>query len=690
MKHLLKALSTGSEVAQTVHQNGLKLKTIAAILLQTVSVVATLATPALMGNSFSQLMDGARDNHGDVNGINLETSVIYSLVICAGVLLSAVVFSSLAKLIANSVKYDYGVGVGSKVLRKFTELDLDYILSVDPGIFIQEIIQVQETQEAVSVWLDESYPVLLEYGVSDIFAFAINWRLGTNLIGLQLVSVLVALYGTNSTPEKYKALKMNELSVYGNLIGRIQDHEVIRLFGQVQNQLNKGVDELKQLSTSAADLAKLPEYNALAQNILGTLGAASLVGVSAYELMNNRLPFHYFVMMFFYALQYSQLLGKFSRSFSRLLINSFGMEATQLFLGTTSQVLQVDNPIKMDLADSTASIRFENVTFKYDNDEDNDKPILDDVSFNIRAGSKTAIVGLSGAGKSTISKLLLQFYQPASGRILINDMDASALDFNELRTVVGVVSQRPKFSEGTLADVIRYAMPNNEITDDEIIAILRKVELSKYATKEALEKNVGQGGLKLSGGEMQRLAIARVLIREPFIYILDEAMSALDPETAANIQDMLDKTTSNRTTIVITHHLLSIINADEIIVLDNGKVEQQGSFERLKAEKNGRFYQLLRAYCASNSLDIDNIICRPREMLNANRPENRRFDNRSHFFNQHAASLSSLVEPSANVAGGGAASRVTETRYSASEKQDNWNDDNESMGSNYHPFEGKK
>ena len=248
-------------------------------------------------------------------------------------------------------------------------------------------------------------------------------------------------------------------------------------------------------------------------------------------------------------------------------------------------------------------VEFSNVTFRYDEPlESNDAsaqsalmktpPVIQNLGFTAHAGKTTALVGPSGGGKSTIIALLQRFYEPESGSITIDGQDIAEIDLHALRSHIAYVSQSPVLFQGTVRENLRYARP--DASDADIEAAARKAQAHDFITAlpQGYDTELGENGTNLSGGQRQRLSIARAIVRDAPILLLDEATSALDNQSEALVQTALDLLMKGRTTIVIAHRLSTISNADSIIVIDGGKVVDQGSHEELVAQKKGVYARL--------------------------------------------------------------------------------------------------
>lgn len=258
------------------------------------------------------------------------------------------------------------------------------------------------------------------------------------------------------------------------------------------------------------------------------------------------------------------------------------------YLDLPIDITERERPVHLDTI--KGEVRFEDVEFGYDGKS---APILDGIDITVPAGGSLAVVGPTGAGKSTLGHLVPRLYDVTGGRVTLDGIDVRDLDFDTLARAVGVVSQETYLFHATVADNLRFAKP--DATDEELHAAARAAQIHEHIAglPDGYDTVVGERGHRFSGGEKQRLAIARTILRDPPVLILDEATSALDTRTEAAVQEAIDALSANRTTLTIAHRLSTVRSADQIVVLDSGSVAERGTHEEL-LEKDGRYAALVR------------------------------------------------------------------------------------------------
>jgi ATP-binding cassette subfamily B protein len=287
------------------------------------------------------------------------------------------------------------------------------------------------------------------------------------------------------------------------------------------------------------------------------------------------------------------LLGWVYRSIRQGLID---MEAMFDLTDTPAEI--VDVPGAQALAVTDGNVRFDDVAFGYEPE----RIILKGVTLDVPAGTSLAVVGPSGAGKSTLARLLYRFYDPTAGRIMIDGQDIAEVQQSSLRSAIGIVPQDTVLFNDTIGYNIGYGREGADQAEIEQAAKGAAIDAFIAALPHGYESMVGERGLKLSGGEKQRVAIARTLLKDPPILILDEATSALDSRTEEAIQSTLNAAARGRTTIIIAHRLSTIVGADQIVVLDAGRVAERGTHAELLA-KGGLYADLWARQAAERELE---------------------------------------------------------------------------------------
>ncbi|WP_298961002.1 ABC transporter ATP-binding protein/permease [uncultured Methylobacterium sp.] len=421
-------------------------------------------------------------------------------------------------------------------------------------------------------------PTIVEFAlVLGVLAWEFDWLYSA------VVLVMVAAYlgFTYKATEWRIAIRkrMNESDTDANTkaVDSLLNYETVKYFGaeaRETERYDRSVAKYEKASTQT--YVSLAVLNA-GQAVIFTIGMAAVMGLAARDIMAGRGTIGGFVLVNTMLVQLSMplnFMGMIYREIKQALI-----DIDDMFRILHQNPEIADRPGARPLAVTAGVVRFEDVRFAYDPA----RPILRGVSFEVPAGRTVAIVGPSGAGKSTLSRLLFRFYEPASGRILIDGQDIAAVTQDSLRAALGMVPQDTVLFNDTIGYNIRYG--RWEAGEDEVREAARLAQIDRFIASlpEGYDTPVGERGLKLSGGEKQRVAIARTILKGPPILVLDEATSALDSFTEREIQDALDRVSRGRTTLVIAHRLSTVVGADEIIVVDRGVIVERGSHPDLLA-----------------------------------------------------------------------------------------------------------
>ncbi len=419
-------------------------------------------------------------------------------------------------------------------------------------------------------------PTIFEFAlVCGVFLFAFDWRY------VAVISLMISVYlwftisATNWRIGIRRQMNDSDTDANTKAVDSLLNFETVKYFGAERRE-NSRYDK----SMAIYEKASTKSYTSLAmlnagQAAIFTVGLTTCMAMSAMDVMAGRNTVGDFVLVNAMLIQLYQplnFMGMVYREIKQALVD---IEKMFDIILTNAEVQ--DSPGAKPLVVASGAVKFENVVFHYVPE----RPILKGISFEVPAGKTVAIVGPSGAGKSTISRLLFRFYDVASGSISIDGQDIRAVTQTTLRDTIGMVPQDTVLFNDTIRYNIAYG--RDGATQDEIAEAARLAQIDRLITQlpDGYDAQVGERGLKLSGGEKQRVAIARTILKAPPILVLDEATSALDSHTEMEIQEALDGVSRNRTTIVIAHRLSTVVNADEIIVLDKGIIAERGSHQSL-------------------------------------------------------------------------------------------------------------
>lgn len=373
--------------------------------------------------------------------------------------------------------------------------------------------------------------------------------------------------------------EMNDLDTEANTkaVDSLLNYETVKYFGNEEHETRRFNRSMEGYERAAIKTATSLSVLNTGQTLIFSGGLTALMLMAANGIAEGVLTVGSFVMINAYLIQLYQplnLLGTVYREIRQALID---METMFDLLQVPAEIK--DKPGAGALEVSGGEIVFDNVSFYYDRD----RRILDGVSFRVPAGATLAIVGPSGAGKSTIARILFRFYDLSKGAVRIDGQDIRDVRQDSLRAAIGMVPQDTVLFNDTIRYNIRYGRP--DATDEDVREAAELAQIGRFIERlpQGYDTRVGERGLKLSGGEKQRVAIARTILKNPPLLLLDEATSALDTHTEKDIQTALRRISQNRTTLVIAHRLSTVVDADEILVLDHGRVVERGRHEELLA-----------------------------------------------------------------------------------------------------------
>ena len=413
--------------------------------------------------------------------------------------------------------------------------------------------------------------------ISGLVAYYFGW------IYVVVVLVTVALYVafTFWASERRIAIRrdMNDsdTEAHAKAVDSLLNYETVKYFGNEAHEARRF-----DASMARYEKAAIRTYTSLGwlntgQAVIFTLGTVICMLLAARDVVSGTLTIGGFVMINAILMQLYLPLNFMGMVYREIKQGLIDIETMFALLHEPAEI--TDRPGAKPLRVTKGEIRFENVSFAYDPE----RQILKDVSFEVPAGKMVAIVGPSGAGKSTISRILFRFYELTSGRVLIDGQDIRDVTQASLRAAIGMVPQDTVLFNDTIFYNIRYGRPEANNAQVREAARLAQIHDFIMTLPQGYDSLVGERGLKLSGGEKQRVAIARTILKSPPVLMLDEATSALDSHTEKEIQDALERVARERTSLVIAHRLSTVVHADNIIVLDHGAIVEQGTHLELLA-----------------------------------------------------------------------------------------------------------
>jgi ATP-binding cassette subfamily B protein len=421
-------------------------------------------------------------------------------------------------------------------------------------------------------------PTGLELGlIVGVLLWQFDWRYVAIIIVTVALYMIFTFFATEWRISIRKAMNESDTDANVKAVDSLLNYETVKYFSAEQRELARYDRSMARYET-----ASVSAYTSLAilnagQAIIFTGGLTATMVLCAYGIAAGTKTVGDFVMINAMMIQLYQPLNIMGMIYREIKQAVTDIEMMFSILGRPPEIADIPGAKPLHVA--AGAIRFENVVFSYDPD----RPILKGISFEVPAGRTVAVVGPSGAGKSTLSRLIYRFYDVTSGRITIDGEDISKVTQVSLRAQIGMVPQDTVLFNDTIRYNIRYGRWDATDAEVEEAAALAQIDGFIKLSPQGYETEVGERGLKLSGGEKQRVAIARTILKAPPILLLDEATSALDSHTEKEIQDALERVSQNRTTLVIAHRLSTIIGADEIIVLEAGRIVERGTHVQLLA-----------------------------------------------------------------------------------------------------------
>ena len=529
------------------------------------------------------------DNYASKVGVLTHSKFLsgVSLLLLAGVL--AALISRTAKnfqdYFVNAVTQKVGTALYADMISHAFSLPYQIFEDQRSGELLQKASKArQDSQTLITSLINIIFLAVLSMSLVTIYAFYVNWLVGLVYISLVPIMGFTTLAISKKVRTASRRIALESSSLAGSITETLHNVELVKSLGlekQESDRLNRVNNDILKLELKKITIIRTLSF---IQGTMVNVSRSALLFLMLWLIFSGQITLGEFFTLMFYSFAIFSPLYEFGNVISQYQEARASLEVAQDIFNQPPE----PKPIDPKNITNLEKISFQDVSFRYN---ETDEEALRDISFRVDKGKTIAFVGLSGSGKSTIIKLLVGLYRPTQGQIMINNFDNQSLNLESWRKTIGYVSQDTQLFAGTIAENLRFIKP--EATDEECFQVLKEASIINIVERDSsgLQAKIGEGGLKLSGGEKQRLAIARALLRKPQLLIFDEATSSLDSLTEKMITrtiSEISQTKKELITVLIAHRLSTVAQADIINVLERGRIIESGSHEELL--KNGSLY----------------------------------------------------------------------------------------------------
>ena len=564
-----------------------KIAVIIVIIFAIGSTIFSIVGPKILGNATTEIYIGLMNKINGTGGMNF-TKIGQIILWVIGLYVTSAMFNLIQSYIMAGVSLKITYKIRNDLIHKINKLPMKYFDKKTHGEVLSIITNDVDT---LSMGLSQSITQIITsictiIGIL-IMMFSISWEM--TIISLLILPVSAGiLKKVIGRSQKYFVRQQEYL---GHVNGQVEEiysgHNIVKVFGREKEAIKEFKKENEELYKSGWRSQFLSGLMHPLMNFVGNVGYVAVAILGGYFAVKGRITVGNIQSFIQYNKQFTQPIGQVAQISSTIQSMIAAAERIFGFLEEKEEIEDIKNPVSIQ--GIKGNIKFEHVNFGYDPE----KTIINDFNCDVKDGQKIAIVGPTGAGKTTIVKLLMRFYDVNSGAILIDRHNIKDFKRGELRKLFGMVLQDTWLYGGTIKDNIRYSRP--EATDSEVIEAAKAAHVHHYikTLTKGYEAIINEESSNISAGQKQLLTIARVILANPKILILDEATSSIDTRTEQQIQAAMDNLMKGRTSFIIAHRLSTIKNADLILVMDHGDIVEQGTHEELLAKGENGFYAKL-------------------------------------------------------------------------------------------------
>ncbi len=558
---------------------------IVVLIFAAASTVFSIVGPKILGNATTEIFTGIVGKISGGSGINFD-KIAHILMVLLVLYIVSAIFSAIQGIVMTQISQKLTYRLRNDLAKKINKLPMNYFDKKTNGEVLSVITNDIDT---LGMNLNQSITQII---TSVCTILGILFMMFSMNVTMTLVSLLVlpvsalAVKKIAGKSQKYFAKQQEYLGhVNGNIEETFSGYNIVKVF----NGEEKAIEDFKksndELYTSAWKSQFLSGLMHPIMNFIGNIGYVSIALLGGYLAIQGKITVGNIQSFIQYNKQFTQPISQIAQVSS--MIQSMVAAAERIFEFLNEKEEENNITDTTDISTLKGNVKFEHVHFGYNAD----KIIINDFSADIKEGQKIAIVGPTGAGKTTIVKLLMRFYDLNSGRILIDGHDISKFDRGEIRKMFGMVLQDTWLFNGTIKDNIKYS--REEASDSEVIESAKSAYVHHFikTLPNSYDMEINEETSNISQGQKQLLTIARVILANPKILILDEATSSIDTRTEIQIQSAMDELMKGRTSFVIAHRLSTIRNADLILVMNNGDIVEQGTHEEL-LNKDGFYADL--------------------------------------------------------------------------------------------------